>query len=95
MEVFPVLEPRRIFARPLPTALVSRKTKMAQEMAMAVEPINDIHDVLEITHKAASDNNKGMMTKSQQTNHSKTNVIPFNFHIGDYVMMHRVSSRHG
>lgn len=67
---------------------------MLLERATSIARTIDWHKVLEGIHKEVRDNNQKMRTKSQQIHNEKTNVVPFNFQLGDYVMMHPANARH-
>lgn len=82
------LKPRRFFLKPLvPVAVDSQKEKVAGDGDVNTSAGN-LRKVLERVHKRVRDNNQKRRTKSQEAHDAKSNVVTFNIHLENYVMMH-------
>lgn len=66
-----------------------------QKRAMSVALVNDLRNGLAVMDKEVSSSNQKMRTISKKTYNSETNIVPFEFHLGYYLIMHPANAWHG
>lgn len=90
MEVFSGLKPPSLIVRPLPMRTYRDMETLNAARCQSILNINDVHQALEVMHKEVFKRNQTRRTRAQLIHNAKTNVLPLNIDIGDYVMV-RVS----
>lgn len=93
MKVFTGLNPSAHLVRPSPLRRFRDLKDINEERAIQLVNIRSIYEALAGMHKNISTRKEHKRTQSQTMYNAKTNVLPVNFEVGDYVMIRTHAKR--
>lgn len=93
IEVFTGLRAHSRFIRTAPLRRYREMKVLDENRGKKIVNIDMFHAVLEEMHKEVLENNRLRRSRAEQIHNAKTNIVPINIAVGDYVMIRTKASR--
>lgn len=94
MQVFKGLKQTKLAIRITGMTVTANMNEIARETSLVAIGTSNLHESLEGMYKHVCHSILRMRTKWKQTHNARTNVLPFHFSVGDYVMVHPANVHH-
>lgn len=93
MEVFICLKAEPLLVRSSPLRMYRNAHGTDEARIATISDIEALHNALENVYKEVSKRNRMNRTRAQKWQNAKTNVLPLNITVGDYVMIRTHAKR--